>query len=146
MTKPARITKRMINRPSPACVAGSCPGRTKKGNDGTMWISKKIANDQYRWFRKSVPTKQRYTFHGKGSTYTLTDMGRKMAEKDKGPTSRLMQRLPKKRHFTREEFHEAVDNQTKAYKDRLLGMLHDQKLITRHRSSAEKMASRGYSF
>jgi len=44
-------TKEKLNRPSPSYPANNYCGKTKKGNDGNMYISKKNKNGICRWVK-----------------------------------------------------------------------------------------------
>ena len=53
MSCATQISKKYAQRPSPPIKANDCKGKTKKGNDGSMYVSKPNVNGVYRWSRKS---------------------------------------------------------------------------------------------
>jgi hypothetical protein len=46
-------TKAYTERPSPPIKANDCAGKTRKGNDGTQWVSMNKGKT-YRWYKKTI--------------------------------------------------------------------------------------------
>ncbi len=63
-------TRKYKERPSPPYHASDCKGKSMKGNDGTMYISKADAKGIYKWIRKGTQTRKvsgkRYEIHDNG--------------------------------------------------------------------------------
>ena len=60
-------TRKYKNRPSPPYHASECKGKSMKGNDGAMYISKADAKGVYKWVHKESKTRKvsgkRYEIH-----------------------------------------------------------------------------------
>jgi hypothetical protein len=50
-----QTTPAFTNRPCPPYKSKDCPGQTLRGNDGNMWVSRKLSGDgSYRWMRQAA--------------------------------------------------------------------------------------------
>ena len=65
-----QTSKKYTERPSPPIKAKDCKGKTKKGNDGSMYVSKAASNGVYRWSKVSTKTTSKKTTKKASKTTT----------------------------------------------------------------------------
>lgn len=81
-------TKKYRNRPSPACPAKTCKGKTMKGNDGRMYVSKANRLGVYRWVPKASGRKASFGIYVR--------KGSRVIKSNRRPKKRVVKRTARK--------------------------------------------------